>query len=271
MFRSTLICLATALAGLVVAGRIRSNRCGTATAGDDHALDNRRRSTRRTRVCAACEAGRGQASPGHRVSRSPATCWNASERMHIQTLWPQAIVVYPQGLNTTTPIDAAGTRRLAGQSGRPRRPRSQALRCDRRDDEGVLRGRQAPDLRDRILERRSLQPPALGRACEDDRGDRRGRRPARPRRDPDGAAAASGRGGTNRHGGSVRGPAADDPLARQIDGASGAGSPCGQYCTFYPSTNGPVPVKTFIHPGGHVYPGWAPAEIVKFFKSHKQP
>ena len=59
--------------------------------------------------------------------------------------------------------------------------------------------------------------------------------------------------------------------ARQINGASGAGSPCGQYCTFYPSTNGPVPVKTFIHPGGHVYPTWAPAEIVKFFKSHKQP
>ena len=60
-------------------------------------------------------------------------------------------------------------------------------------------------------------------------------------------------------------------LARQVNGATGAGSPCGQYCTFYPSTNGPAPVKTFIHPGGHVYPAWAPAEIVKFFKAHKQP
>jgi hypothetical protein len=27
--------------------------------------------------------------------------------------------------------------------------------------------------------------------------------------------------------------------------------------------------STFIHPGGHVYPGWAPAEIVKFLKSHR--
>jgi polyhydroxybutyrate depolymerase len=38
-------------------------------------------------------------------------------------------------------------------------------------------------------------------------------------------------------------------------------------CTFYPSTT-QTPVKKFIHPGAHVYPPWAPAEIVKFFKNH---
>jgi hypothetical protein len=30
-------------------------------------------------------------------------------------------------------------------------------------------------------------------------------------------------------------------------------------------------VKTFFHPGAHVYPPWAPAEIVKFFQNHKRP
>ena len=59
--------------------------------------------------------------------------------------------------------------------------------------------------------------------------------------------------------------------ARVIDGASGVGRPCGQYCRFYPSALGPVPVKTFIHPGGHVYPSWAPAEIVRFFRAHELP
>ena len=33
-----------------------------------------------------------------------------SARMRIQTLWPRAIVVYPQGLNTPTPHDPAGTK-----------------------------------------------------------------------------------------------------------------------------------------------------------------
>jgi polyhydroxybutyrate depolymerase len=58
--------------------------------------------------------------------------------------------------------------------------------------------------------------------------------------------------------------------AQQADNATGPGQACGQNCTFYPSTT-QTPVKTFIHPGGHVYPLWAPAEIVKFFKNHKHP
>lgn len=58
--------------------------------------------------------------------------------------------------------------------------------------------------------------------------------------------------------------------ARAADHADGGGQPCGQYCTFYPSTT-QTPVKTFIHPGGHTYPPWASAEIVKFFKAHQQP
>ena len=41
-------------------------------------------------------------------------------------------------------------------------------------------------------------------------------------------------------------------------------------CTLYPSKIG-APVVTFIHPGTHTYPAEAPALIVKFFKQHAQP
>jgi len=58
--------------------------------------------------------------------------------------------------------------------------------------------------------------------------------------------------------------------ARQADNANGAGQACGQHCTLYPSTT-QTPVKAFIHPGGHDYPPWASAEIVKFFKAHQKP
>ena len=41
-------------------------------------------------------------------------------------------------------------------------------------------------------------------------------------------------------------------------------------CTLYPSKRG-APVVTCIHPGGHVFPPAAPALIVKFFKEHALP
>jgi polyhydroxybutyrate depolymerase len=56
-------------------------------------------------------------------------------------------------------------------------------------------------------------------------------------------------------------------LVRKINSCSGAGEPCGPECTRYPS---PVhaPVVEIIHPGGHVYPSWAPERIVEFFRNH---
>ncbi len=41
-------------------------------------------------------------------------------------------------------------------------------------------------------------------------------------------------------------------------------------CTLYPSKLG-APVVTYIHPGGHVFPPNTPALIVKFFKEHALP
>jgi polyhydroxybutyrate depolymerase len=56
--------------------------------------------------------------------------------------------------------------------------------------------------------------------------------------------------------------------ARDVDSANGPAQPCGpNNCRFFASTT-QTPVKTFIHPGAHVYPPWAPAQIVEFFKAH---
>lgn len=41
-------------------------------------------------------------------------------------------------------------------------------------------------------------------------------------------------------------------------------------CTLYPSATG-TPVVTAIHPGGHEFPRQAPEVIVKFFKQHQKP
>jgi polyhydroxybutyrate depolymerase len=56
---------------------------------------------------------------------------------------------------------------------------------------------------------------------------------------------------------------------RKINGC-GAGQPWGEHCTMYPSKTG-TPVVTYIHSGGHKLPADAPAVIVKFFKEQVKP
>ena len=56
---------------------------------------------------------------------------------------------------------------------------------------------------------------------------------------------------------------------RKIDGC-GEGRPWGEHCTLYPSQTG-TPVVTYIHPGGHQLPADVPPVIVKFFKEHRKP
>lgn len=54
---------------------------------------------------------------------------------------------------------------------------------------------------------------------------------------------------------------------RKINGCAAAGEPWDKRCTIYPSPGG-TPLVTFIHPGGHEFNRDAPALIVKFFKQH---
>lgn len=54
---------------------------------------------------------------------------------------------------------------------------------------------------------------------------------------------------------------------RKLNGCDADGTAWGEHTTFYASKTG-TPVVTFIHPGGHEFPKAAPALIVKFFKQH---
>jgi polyhydroxybutyrate depolymerase len=53
---------------------------------------------------------------------------------------------------------------------------------------------------------------------------------------------------------------------RKLNGCSEQGESCATGCTLYPSTKG-APVETFIYPAGHSYPPEASELIVKFFKA----
>ena len=57
---------------------------------------------------------------------------------------------------------------------------------------------------------------------------------------------------------------------RALDGATGDGTSCGVGCTRYASTLG-APVVTILHAGGHLYPSGISAEIVKFFQANALP
>jgi polyhydroxybutyrate depolymerase len=56
---------------------------------------------------------------------------------------------------------------------------------------------------------------------------------------------------------------------RKLNGC-GEGQPWGEHCTLYPSPQG-TPVVTYIHPGGHKFPPEVAPVIVKFFKQHAKP
>lgn len=54
---------------------------------------------------------------------------------------------------------------------------------------------------------------------------------------------------------------------RVLDEATALGKPCGEGCTEYPSTKS-APVTTYIHDHGHVYPLYVSDKFVAFFKEH---
>lgn len=56
----------------------------------------------------------------------------------------------------------------------------------------------------------------------------------------------------------------------KLNGCSEKGEPWGEHCTIYKSKTG-TPVITYIHPGGHSVPADAQELIVKFFKEQAKP
>jgi polyhydroxybutyrate depolymerase len=204
----------------------------------------------------------------------------ASQGMHIQTLWPEAIVVYPQGLPTKSVVDPQGNKpgwqQTAGQNGdRDLKFFDEMLATMHQkfsvDDERVYTtGFSNGGIFSYLLwAERAKVIAAIGEVAG---------RLFDPEHltQPRAVLAIAGKADTT------------DPFAlqqqtienddRPADGATGPGQQCpvpsgaasGTQCTRYPSTT-QTPVKTLIHPGAHVYPTWAPGEIVTFFKAHKHP
>jgi polyhydroxybutyrate depolymerase len=195
-----------------------------------------------------------------------------SIQMHIQTVWRGAIVVYPQGLNTITqvnPTPLPGWQWKAGdQSDRDLKlfdamvaTMKQKFTVDPRRiyTTGFSNGGIFSYL---LWAERPKTIAAVGEVAGrlDD---------SETLAVPRALLAIAGRQDTT------------DPFAmqvdsidkaRQADNATGGGVPCGPGCTLYPSAGGnKTPVKTIFHQGGHVYPPWAPLQIVTFFRFHPQP
>ncbi len=58
-------------------------------------------------------------------------------------------------------------------------------------------------------------------------------------------------------------------VAIEVNGVGTTTTPCGEGCTVYgPGT--PAPVMTWIHPGAHVYPRGTSERIVSFFRDHSR-
>ena len=200
-----------------------------------------------------------------------------STQFHIQTLWPQAVVVYPQGLPSPTVGDPSGTL-----------PGWQFKVGDSNDRDLMLFDVMVASMKQKYaIDTKRIYTTGFS----------------------NGAVFSyllwSARAKTIAAVGSVAGILAPPgtltvarpliavsgthdmtlPYSMQVDSVNlartvdhtGAAVACGQGCTVYPSPGGPpppggpTPVKTLIHQGGHMVPTWAPAQIVKFFKLHPQP
>jgi polyhydroxybutyrate depolymerase len=191
----------------------------------------------------------------------------AAARMQFESEWPEAIVVYPQGLLTPTPRDPQGLR-----PGWQREPGTlddrdlkffdailTTLRKDHRVDEHrvfvagfsngaffsfLLWGERAGKIAAFGICASALKPPV---------------HLSQPR-------AVMHIAGENDHVAEFADQVKSMDEERRIDNCKASPKTCGEGCKLYPSTTH-TPAVTIIHPGGHVFPQWAAHRIVEFFKS----
>jgi polyhydroxybutyrate depolymerase len=204
----------------------------------------------------------------------------ASQKMHLHTLWPEAIVVYPQGLPTKSHVDPQGKKSGWQQTAGTDNDRDlkffdamvatlkqkYLVADDRIYTTGFSNGAVFSYL---LWAERGNVIAAIGEVA--------GRLFNPPEHLTQPRAVLAIAGTTDTTDPFVLQKQTIDNDDRPVDNATGEGQPCpvpngapnGTVCTFYPSTSH-TPVKTLIHPGGHLYPPWAPDEIVQFFKNHKR-
>jgi polyhydroxybutyrate depolymerase len=194
------------------------------------------------------------------------TARGASLSMRLQARWPEAIVIYLQGLPTVSPVDPHGRRpgwqRTVGENGdRDLKLVDAALASLREqfpvDDHRIYAtGFSNGAFFTYLLWAARGKTFAAFAPCAGLLGA--DLHPAEPR-------PVLAIGGEN------------DPLVtfdrwkqtlatvRELDGATADGAACGSGCTRYPSAKN-APVEAITHPGGHVYPPWASEKIVTFLK-----
>jgi len=200
----------------------------------------------------------------------------ASQQMHVQTLWPEAFVVYPQGLPTVSGGDPQGQfpgwQAEAGTNNdRDLKFFDVMLKTLRQQfsvDEGRVysMGFSNGAFFSYLLWSARPKRIAAFAICAGKLF------PSDHLTEPRPLVAIAGR-NDPRVSFQIQQQAID--TARQLDQALGEGLPCpapggspgGTECTRYTSTT-QTPVVTLIHPGGHVYPPWASDPVVKFFKAH---
>jgi len=202
-----------------------------------------------------------------------------SRLMHVQTLWPEAIVVYPQGLPTVSGGDPEGAKpgwqQEAGLDGdRDLKFFDEMLKVLRQkfsvDEERVYSmGFSNGAFFSYLLWSARPGPLAAFAICAGKLF------PTDHLTEPRALVAVAGRGDPKV---SFQDQQQAVNTARQLDQAMAEGIPCptpagapsATQCARYTSTS-QTPVMTLIHPGGHVYPPWASEPIVKFFQAHKHP
>jgi polyhydroxybutyrate depolymerase len=197
---------------------------------------------------------------------------NAARQYHFHSLWPEAIVVYPQGLNTPGRLTDPEGKKPGWQSG----PGDQSDRDLKFFDAVLAALHQDFKVDDkRIYSSGHSNGGGFTYLLWATRGDKFAAfAPS--------AAAATKNLGLLKPKPVLHIGGENDPLvkfARQQAtmeavrklNQCGAGQPweLDPNCTYYPSPLG-APVITAIHPGTHNYPDEAPEVIVKFFKSQAQ-
>jgi polyhydroxybutyrate depolymerase len=188
--------------------------------------------------------------------------------MRFQELWPEAVVVYPQGLPTPSHVDPEGKHN--GWQSEPGQVGDRDLKFF---DAMLATLHQRFSVDDRRVYVTGFSNGAIFSLLL---WAQRGRELAAI-----GVCAGVLRGGVTL---TVPRPVIDiggsrDTVAvfalqqetwqkeRDVNGCSSTAQACGPACKLYASAKH-APVETIVHPGGHVYPPWASERIAAFFRAH---
>ncbi len=198
---------------------------------------------------------------------------NAARTFHVHTLWPEAVVVYPQGLNTPGLLTDPEGKRPGWQP---------AIGAQGDRDLKFVDAMLAT-----MKEKYHVDPNRVYSTGHSNGGGFTYLLAA-ARPGVFAAIAPSAAGSPALMGASKYEPVPvfhaageKDPLVKfdrqmrmvermkELNGCEAAGTEWAKGCTLYKSSKG-APVVTFVHGGTHAYPPEAPALIVKFFREHSR-